>query len=157
MASASLCFSSRWRNRRMVLSSGSRPCASSCANWRYSGTSKKRLLHRRVRQAEPLLQKMRAQHRLQYKRWPARASLGVIRCDERNQPSPRNDALHLLEKFAFAGLSGVQVQLETCLLCKSQGCHGPLTSTKQELTFCRVSLRRLRFSEVDRQTLKYSL
>ena len=41
MVSASLCFSSRWRNRSMVLSSGMRPFTSSWANSRYSGTSKK--------------------------------------------------------------------------------------------------------------------
>ena len=41
MASASLCLSSRWRNRKMVLSSGIRPFASNCANSRYTGTSKK--------------------------------------------------------------------------------------------------------------------
>ena len=40
-ASASLCFSSRWRNRKTVLSSGMRPFASNWANSRYSGVSKK--------------------------------------------------------------------------------------------------------------------
>ena len=40
-ASASLCFSGRWRNRKMVLSSGIRENSSSRTNSRYSGVSKK--------------------------------------------------------------------------------------------------------------------
>ena len=43
---------------------------------------KKGFFHRRVRQAKPLLQEMRAQHCLQRKGWTAGAALGTIRRDK---------------------------------------------------------------------------
>ena len=57
---------------------------------------KEGFLHRRVRQAEPLLKEVNAQHRLQGKGRSAVATLGVVRRDKRDQRGPGNKALHLL-------------------------------------------------------------
>ena len=56
----------------------------------------KGFFHRRVRQAEPLLKEVNAQHRLQGKGRSAVATLGVVRRDKRDQRGPGNKALHLL-------------------------------------------------------------
>ena len=77
---------------------------------------KKRFLHRRVRQAEPLLDKVNAQHRLQGKWWPAGTALGVIRRDKRYQRSPGNDALHLLQELTLAGSLQAQIKVQGWLL-----------------------------------------
>ena len=73
---------------------------------------KERLLHRRVRQAEPLLEKVNAQHRLQRKRRAARAPLGVERRNQRGQRSLGNDALHLLQEFALACFLKAQIEVQ---------------------------------------------
>ena len=64
---------------------------------------KESLLHCRVRQAESLLQKMCAQHRLLCKGRLAGAPLGVVRGNKRDQRGPRSDALHQLQKLTLAG------------------------------------------------------
>ena len=71
--------------------------------------------HGRVRQVEPLLQEVSAQHRLQRKRWPTGATFGVVRGYEVNQLGPRNDAVHLVKKDRFAGFAHRQRKTERSL------------------------------------------
>ncbi len=54
-----------------------------------------RLLRRRVRQIEPVLQEVHPQHPLQPDRRAAVAGLGVERLDQRAQFAPRHHLLHL--------------------------------------------------------------
>jgi hypothetical protein len=54
-----------------------------------------RLLHRRVRQIEPLLQEIEAQHPLDPDRRPAIARLRIEWLDQRAQRGPRHHPLHL--------------------------------------------------------------
>src|SRR5215471_2451484 len=58
----------------------------------------KRFFHRRVRQIEPLLQKVDPQHSFHPDRRAAIAGLGIKRFDQRAQRRPRHDALHFIEK-----------------------------------------------------------
>ena len=58
-----------------------------------------RFLHRRVRQVEPLLQEIDAQHPLDPDRRAAIARLGVDRLDKPPQRRPRNHSLHLSQKY----------------------------------------------------------
>src|SRR6516164_4615138 len=58
-----------------------------------------RLFHRRVRQVEPLLQKIDAQHPFDPNRRAAIAGLGIERLDQSAQPRPRNHSLHLSQKY----------------------------------------------------------
>ena len=61
ICSASLCSSNPWRKRRIVLSSGSRPLASSWANSRGTGVRQRRpLASRGLTESEPLLCEMHA-------------------------------------------------------------------------------------------------
>src|SRR6516162_3886696 len=57
-----------------------------------------RLLYRRVRQIEPLLQEVDAQHPLDPNRRAAIARLGIDRLDQPAQRQPRNHPLHLAQK-----------------------------------------------------------
>src|SRR5437763_7870632 len=58
----------------------------------------KRLFHRRVRQIEPLLQEIKAQHPLDPDRRAAIARRRVERLDQRAQRRPRHNPLHLGKK-----------------------------------------------------------
>jgi hypothetical protein len=63
-----------------------------------------RLFHRRIRQVEPVLQKMDPQHPLHSDRRPAGAfALRITRLDHPAQSRPRYDLVHLLEKLLPAG------------------------------------------------------
>ena len=89
---------------------------------------KEGFLHRRVRQAAPLLQKMRAQHCLQLKRWPAGAPFGVVRRNERDQRGPGDNALHLRQKLALAGFLHTEIEVQGGLfhalyLPRPDSCH----------------------------------
>ena len=57
-----------------------------------------RLFHRRVRQIEPLLQKINPQHLLQFFRPPPVARLRIVRLDQRAQLRPWHHLLHLFQK-----------------------------------------------------------
>jgi hypothetical protein len=57
-----------------------------------------RLLHRRVRQVEPLLQEIEAQHPLDPDRRPPIAGFGVERLDQPAQRRPRHNLFHLGKK-----------------------------------------------------------
>jgi hypothetical protein len=58
-----------------------------------------RLFHGRVRQVEPLLQKVHPQHPLQPYRWTTVAGLGIKRLDLRAKLTPRHNDLHLRQKL----------------------------------------------------------
>ena len=93
------CASSRWRKRHTVVSSGT-------GSWPRSTPTKRRIAaesysassHRRVRQVEPLLQEIEAQHPLHPDRRAAIARLGIERLDQRAQRRPRHHPLHLGQK-----------------------------------------------------------
>src|ERR1700688_2405974 len=57
-----------------------------------------RVFRLRVRQVEPLLQEIDAQHLLQPQRLATLAGFGVMRLDQPNQPRPRNHRIHLAQK-----------------------------------------------------------
>ena len=76
---------------------------------------KEGFLHAGVRQGEPLLHEVNAQHGLQRKRWPASLAFRVIRGDEFNQRGPRNDLFHLLQEHLLACFFGVQVEVQAGL------------------------------------------
>jgi len=70
-----------------------------------------RLFHRRVRKAEPVLQKMDAQHALNTHRRTASAiALWIKRLDHRRQLRPGYDPVHLLEKLFPAGRLAVLLE-----------------------------------------------
>ena len=77
---------------------------------------KEGLFHRQIRQGEPLLHAVDAQHGLQCKGWATVLAFGVIRGDELDQRSPGNHQIHLGKKFLLAGLLGTQVQIKAALL-----------------------------------------
>src|SRR5439155_13118365 len=54
--------------------------------------------HPRIRQVEPLLQKINPQHRFQFFRSPPVARLGIVRLDQRAQLRPRHHLLHFFQK-----------------------------------------------------------
>jgi hypothetical protein len=58
----------------------------------------KRLLHRRARQVEPLLQKINLQHPLHPDRRAAITRLGIDRFDQPAQRRPRNHPFYLSQK-----------------------------------------------------------
>ena len=64
-----------------------------------------RFFHRRIRQAEPLLQAVDAQHRFQGNRRPSafRSSLRIEGLDHSDQPIPGHDLVHLREKALALG------------------------------------------------------
>jgi hypothetical protein len=58
-----------------------------------------RLFDRWIRQVEPLLQAMEAQHALDAHRWPTRpAGLGIHRFDYSHQLGPRHHAVHHIKE-----------------------------------------------------------
>ena len=56
------------------------------------------LFHRRVRQIEPLLQKINPQYLFQFFRPSPVARLGIVRLDQRTQFPPRHHLLHLFQE-----------------------------------------------------------
>jgi hypothetical protein len=71
------------------------------------------LLHRRVRQAKPLLQEVDAQHGLDYKSWTAAFSARARRregLDQAHQFSPRNNQAHLIEKHTLSCALGDKLE-----------------------------------------------
>src|ERR1700746_363859 len=70
------------------------------------------LFHRRVRQIEPLLQKINPQHLFQFFRPSPVARLGIVRLDQRTQFPPRHHLLHLFQEHCPPSL--LRVPLESC-------------------------------------------
>ena len=71
----------------------------------HRGRIVERFFHRRVRQVEPLLHEIDAQHPLQGHHRPTPLALGVARLHQGAQPHPRHDLLHLRQElFAARGL-----------------------------------------------------
>src|SRR6202045_221400 len=94
MAWVSPCCSSRWRKRRIVLSSGTTSSPSSTrAKHRLAVVD--RIFGLWVRQIEPLLQEINPQHLLQSQRLATLAGFGVVRFDQPDQPRPWNHRIHL--------------------------------------------------------------
>ena len=77
---------------------------------------KEGFFHRQIRQGEPLLHAVNAQHSFQGKGWAAVLAFGVIRRNDFNQCSPGNHPIHLGQQFLLAGLLGTQVQVKAALL-----------------------------------------
>jgi hypothetical protein len=67
-------------------------------------------LHARIREIEPLLQKVHPQHHLKLLRRTAITGLRIHRRNQRAQISPRYDAVHLRQKLLPTG--GLAVPLE---------------------------------------------
>src|SRR5207253_1790960 len=63
----------------------------------------KRFFHARVRQVEPLLQKVDAQHLLQPQRWSPIAGFRIVPLDDFEQLCPRHYLLHLFQKYFAPG------------------------------------------------------
>jgi hypothetical protein len=108
------------------------------ANSRNIGVSYKRLFHGRVRQVEPLLQKVNAQHRFHSKRWTP--TFGTTRRrvwrNQAHKLSPRHDQVHLVEELALArslGLafksSGAQAHLLHAVTVSHSGLHAEVLQT----------------------------
>ena len=68
------------------------------------------LFHGQVRQAEPLLQKMNAQHGLVRKGRTPRAGYRRGRCDQRDEFAPRHHQLHLVQEHGLARAPRAQIQ-----------------------------------------------
>ena len=105
------CASSRWRTRHTVVSSGtgSRP-RSMPTKTTHRQRIVQRLFDRRVRQIEPMLQEIDAQHPLDPDRRAAIARLRIERLDQPAQRRPRNHALHLGKKHCPPRRLGVAVE-----------------------------------------------
>jgi len=95
----------------------------------------------RVRQAEPLLHEVHAQHGLQRKGRATVAPFAAVRGDELDQGSPRNHTFHLLQKYLLAGLTRTQAQVMAVLFHGAEVCHAWLATATLPEWFCRVSLR----------------
>ncbi len=74
-----------------------------------------RLFHRHVRQPEPLLQKVDAQHRFDWKRLPTRRLDRRMRRYQRQKRLPRHHTFHLIQKYLLARASVAQVQAKVAL------------------------------------------
>ncbi len=75
-----------------------------------SKTGKKRILHRRIRKVEPVLEKTDPQHPLKTNRRPPFARLGIEWLDQPTQAGPRHDLVHLLQKRGLARLLRVKIK-----------------------------------------------
>ena len=91
-----------------------------------------RLFHRGVRQAEPLLKVVNAQHRRDCEGRTTGLRARAMRLDDLHQPIPRNHAFHLVQKLALARLLGRQVQPESELL------QGVLPVAAHGLNSCKL-------------------
>lgn len=74
-----------------------------------------RLFHAGVRQGEPLLHEVNAQHGQQRKGWPASFSFWVVRRNERYQITPRHYSFHLLQELAFTGFLHTEIEVQSNL------------------------------------------
>ncbi|SPC23932.1 conserved hypothetical protein [Cupriavidus taiwanensis] len=74
-----------------------------------------RFFHRRVRQAEPLLKEVDAQHCLDRERGTAALAFRGVRSDQHHQIGPWHHTVHLVQEFALAGALGRQVQSKVSL------------------------------------------
>jgi len=72
--------------------------------------------HARIRQAEPLLQKVSPKHDRDSHRLATVARLGVMRLDQSQQFAPRNDLLHMVQKQLPLALAAML--LKTRLRCQ---------------------------------------
>src|SRR5438445_9366603 len=70
-----------------------------CPRTAASPLSRTAPFHPRVRQVEPLLQKVNPQHALYSHRPPPLPRLGIMRRHQRAQLAPRHHLLHLLQKY----------------------------------------------------------
>ena len=68
-----------------------------------AGTVVERFLVRQIRQVEPVLQEMNAQHSLQPNRRQPISFLWIMRLDDRAQCIPGNDPVHPLQKHIAPG------------------------------------------------------
>jgi hypothetical protein len=68
--------------------------------------------HGQIRQAEPLLHEVDAQHGQQSKRRPAGPGARAVGLDQRYQLGPGHDGLHLVEEHLATGALGVELQVE---------------------------------------------
>jgi len=95
----------------------------------------KSFFHRRVRQAEPLLQKVDPHHALNPHRAPSAPGLGIVRPNQRAQRAPRNHLLHLFQKSRAPRLLAVPLKASRHRQCPL--CHGIQSlSTQSTHWFC---------------------
>src|SRR5664279_951029 len=87
-----------------------------------------RLFQPRVRQVEPLLEKVHSQHPLQPYRGPPVAGLWIVRFDQRTQLTPRHNLFHFLQKQSAPGLLGVPLKASHHRQC-------PLSHAGSNLTY----------------------
>src|SRR5437870_10642939 len=111
ICSPSWCASSKCRNLHTVVSSGtgSQPRSMPDALPHHHRVVQ-RLFHPRVRQVEPLLQKVNPQHALYSHRRPPLPRLGIMRRHQRAQLAPRHHLLHLLQKYGSPRLPRVPLK-----------------------------------------------
>ncbi len=81
------------------------------------------LLSPEIRQAKPLLQAVNAQHHCQFERRAARLSHRCMRCNQRQQFTPRHHSLHLLEQDLFARAPGAQIKAKVGLFYAVVDCN----------------------------------
>ncbi len=100
-----------------------------------------RLFHRRIRQVEPLLQKINPQHPLHSHRRPSIAGLRIVRLNQPAQPAPGHHLLHLFQKQCTLGLLGVPLKASHHRQCPLFHAGVTLTYTPVEReSLIRVSL-----------------
>ena len=80
---------------------------------------KESFFHAGVRQGEPLLKEVRAQHGLQRERRTTLLAFGVVGRDEFDQCCPWHDFVHLLQELALAGFLHAQAQIKGCFFHES--------------------------------------
>ena len=108
------------------------------------------LLHRRVRQIEPLLQEIDAQHPLNPDRRAAVARLRIERLDQRAQRRPRHNALHLGKKCSPPRRFGVALKphcRQRQLLHPPTQSSAPIHPFRHYTTFIAAALCRGSLSE----------
>ena len=87
----------------MVVSSGIGVVSVRRANWR-SGDLVQRFFHRRIAVAEPVLQQVNPQHRVQRTRASTAAGLGVVQFDDVGRRLPGHHLFHLGQELLLARL-----------------------------------------------------